>query len=82
MGGVGQKLHHGATREGVGGVEDGGAVSSTMITAPSMIAAPVVAFAQSNNKTKVGAAPNIGAGSPVSLAAILRKAGSQKLGPK
>jgi hypothetical protein len=31
------------------------------------------------NKSKVGAAPNMGAGSPVSLAAIVRKATSQKM---
>ena len=57
-------------------------VTFTTITAASTIAVPVVAFAQSTNKTKVGAAPNIGAGSPVSLAAILCKVGSQKLGQK
>ena len=60
----------------------GGTLDSTTITSQLMIAAPVVAFAQSTNKTKVGAAPNIGAGIPLSLAAILSKAGSQKLGSK
>ena len=63
--------------------EDEGTTTSTVakarvvaMTASEMLATPAVAFAPW--KSKVGAAPNMGAGSPVSLAAILRKAGSQK----
>ena len=63
--------------------EDEGTTTSTAaklrvaaVTASATVATPAVAFAP--EKPKVGAAPNMGAGSPVSLAAILRKAGSQK----
>ena len=41
------------------------------MTASATVATPAVAFAP--KKPKVGAAPNMGAGSPVSLAAILHK---------
>ena len=60
----------------------GDTIASTTITAPITIVAPVVACTLTTSKTKAGAAPNIGAGSPVSLAAILHKAESKKFGPK
>ena len=58
--------------------EDEGTTTSTAaklrvaaVTASATVATPAVAFAP--EKPKVGAAPNTGAGSPVSLAAILHK---------